>query len=312
MLLGYNKSMKKITFYLALLVALGAALPALANTNLSFIPCGFSKDLEVGSSGEEVRCLQKFLNDNGFKVASSGVGSPGNETNLYGSLTAAAVKRWQSAKNLTASGTFGPLSRAAYLKNVSELASAQLSSLPSLVLPPVVTPAPVVRSGPSESDARELIQKARELIDDTEDDVDRASSSEINIDRAKRDIDSAKDDIIDALYAFLDGDYDKASDRANDVTDSLQDIRDDLHGDERYAQESIDDAQNAIDDASSEIDDAYRHHDSVDQANDKLRAAKNKLRDAQRQFDRDNFSEAEDLADQALRLAEDAVDAIGN
>ena len=56
----------------------------------------WSKNLYIGSKGEDVRRLQQFLNtDGGTRVASSGIGSPGNETSYYGSLTANGVKRFQ-------------------------------------------------------------------------------------------------------------------------------------------------------------------------------------------------------------------------
>ena len=47
----------------------------------------FTRSLTIGSSGEDVKNLQKFLNAAGFKISNSGPGSPGSETNLFGSLT---------------------------------------------------------------------------------------------------------------------------------------------------------------------------------------------------------------------------------
>ena len=55
------------------------------------------RDLYPGSQGADVRSLQQYLNSKGFTLASSGVGSPGNETTYYGNLTAAAVRRFQEA-----------------------------------------------------------------------------------------------------------------------------------------------------------------------------------------------------------------------
>src|SRR5690606_39742406 len=45
--------------------------------------CNFTRDLEVGTNGEDVRCLQKYLNGAGFQLASSGPGAPGAETTLF-------------------------------------------------------------------------------------------------------------------------------------------------------------------------------------------------------------------------------------
>jgi DNA-binding beta-propeller fold protein YncE len=56
-----------------------------------------TRDLYPGSQGADVRSLQEYLNARGFTLASSGPGSPGNETTYYGNLTAAAVRRFQEA-----------------------------------------------------------------------------------------------------------------------------------------------------------------------------------------------------------------------
>ncbi len=56
-----------------------------------------TRDLYPGSQGADVRSLQEHLNAHGFILASSGPGSPGNETTSYGNLTAAAVRRFQEA-----------------------------------------------------------------------------------------------------------------------------------------------------------------------------------------------------------------------
>ena len=58
--------------------------------------CGFARTLDVGVEGEDVRCLQTFLNASGYIIADDGPGSIGNETNRFGSLTEAAVIEWQT------------------------------------------------------------------------------------------------------------------------------------------------------------------------------------------------------------------------
>ena len=57
----------------------------------------FSRNLTVGSTGSDVKCLQALLNANGYPVASSGAGSSGNETTTFGPKTLAAVQKWQDA-----------------------------------------------------------------------------------------------------------------------------------------------------------------------------------------------------------------------
>ena len=62
------------------------------------------RQLERGMSGQEVRELQQFLNKAGFTVASTGAGSPGNETEFFGPATEAAVKKYQSSMGIVSSG----------------------------------------------------------------------------------------------------------------------------------------------------------------------------------------------------------------
>jgi peptidoglycan hydrolase-like protein with peptidoglycan-binding domain len=72
----------------------------------------YTRDLTLGSTGEDVKALQKFLNANGYLVAERGVGSPGNETLIFGYATEAALARYQADHNLSpAVGYFGPLTR---------------------------------------------------------------------------------------------------------------------------------------------------------------------------------------------------------
>jgi hypothetical protein len=65
--------------------------------------------LRQGSRGREVRTLQVFLNNNGFRIATSGPGSPGNETEIFGPATHNAVVRWQTANGLRGDGIVGPV-----------------------------------------------------------------------------------------------------------------------------------------------------------------------------------------------------------
>ncbi len=73
----------------------------------------FTRNHQMGDTGGEVMAIQKFLNSNGAVIASSGAGSPGNETSYFGGLTRAAVAKFQAANGITpAAGYWGPISRA--------------------------------------------------------------------------------------------------------------------------------------------------------------------------------------------------------
>jgi len=92
-------------------LALTLALPAHAAPS-----CTFDRDLDVGDEGDDVLCLQQYLNESGYTVALEGPGSIGNETDRFGGLTRDALAAWQEANSVyPASGYFGPLTRAAIM-----------------------------------------------------------------------------------------------------------------------------------------------------------------------------------------------------
>ena len=64
--------------------------------------------MKVRSTGQEVLLLQKFLNTNGFVIAQTGPGSPGNETITFGRATQTALQKYQCSKKIVCDGT--PLS----------------------------------------------------------------------------------------------------------------------------------------------------------------------------------------------------------
>ena len=73
----------------------------------------FARNLRVGMVGQDVKCLQVFLNLNhATQIASQGPGSPGQETTRFGSLTLKAVRLWQTQQGWTPANQIGPLSRA--------------------------------------------------------------------------------------------------------------------------------------------------------------------------------------------------------
>lgn len=83
----------------------------------------FSRDLEFGAVGEDVRALQKMLNAHGYTVAASGPGSHGQETTYFGPATQRAVIAFQVKNNISpTAGYFGPKTRAAFaLLNIDKV-----------------------------------------------------------------------------------------------------------------------------------------------------------------------------------------------
>lgn len=105
--------------YLVICLAFAAAFGAFlaANTAKAEISAPqINRDLTVGSVGEDVRSLQKFLNSLGYTVALSGPGSVGNETLTFGAATRGALAKFQAANGLSASGYYGAQTRA-YVAN---------------------------------------------------------------------------------------------------------------------------------------------------------------------------------------------------
>lgn len=78
----------------------------------------FTRTLQTGSVGEDVRSLQKLLNrDIDTRIASSGPGAEGEETTTFGTLTMNAVQKFQLKYGIAREGdpgygTVGPKTRA--------------------------------------------------------------------------------------------------------------------------------------------------------------------------------------------------------
>ena len=111
---------QKITVLSAKIVELQTLMNSLIQAGqlpVSTSSCLFTRDLHLDSIGEDVRCLQKYLNTQGFIISPAGLGAFGSESNYFGEKTKAAVLRWQQANNITPfAGYFGPKSRGKYLE----------------------------------------------------------------------------------------------------------------------------------------------------------------------------------------------------
>lgn len=96
--------------------------------------CNFTRDLKENDKGEDVRCLQKYLNESGFEISPSGAGAKGKETNFYGTKTKDAVMIWQLTNGVyPAEGFFGAKSRTKYNSLVS--ATTTTPTTPTVTTP---------------------------------------------------------------------------------------------------------------------------------------------------------------------------------
>jgi hypothetical protein len=135
--------------------------------------CTFASVLGVGSVGEDVRCLQKFLNTVGFAIVESGPGSRGQETDTFGAKTKEALMKWQIVRGvLPATGYFGAQSKDAYSSSfitttstpgapaVPLLTGTPLTTTVVPAVPEVVKPVtPVVTTSSAERKLKDLIKK---------------------------------------------------------------------------------------------------------------------------------------------------------
>ncbi len=88
--------------------ALMAQLAALQGGTTVSTGVTFTQDLTIGSTGAEVTALQQMLVSQGYLVMPQGVAF-----GYFGSLTQAAVAKWQAANGVSpAAGYWGPVSRA--------------------------------------------------------------------------------------------------------------------------------------------------------------------------------------------------------
>ncbi len=72
----------------------------------------FTKNLKYRDRNTDVLELQKFLNNNGYPISKSGIGSKGNETTYFGLATRSALIKYQKANNIKpAVGYFGAVTR---------------------------------------------------------------------------------------------------------------------------------------------------------------------------------------------------------
>jgi len=184
------------------------------------VQCEFAHNLQVGSVGEDVRCLQRFLNSQGFIISSYGFGAPGNESTHFGQLTASAVSRWQTTNNIQVNGIWGPSSISVYYRLVGlSPQSSQSNYYPSNLNYNQNYNYPYTPTN-QDSEIRSIIENLRELFDEFFDEIDNASQSEI--DRSQDSITDATNELLDAFVSFVSRDSNEAVNRALEAENLTQ------------------------------------------------------------------------------------------
>ena len=113
--------------------------------------CGFTRDLFSGLRGDDVKCLQEYLNAGGYTVSNTG---------FFGPITKEAVTQWQSANQISpAIGYFGMISRKKYEDLISvalppvgesavkETPAATPTQKPTTVTSPATSPKEAIKTG---------------------------------------------------------------------------------------------------------------------------------------------------------------------
>ena len=86
-----------------------------------------------GDASEDVRSIQKLLNQTNCPVAKTGVGSKGKETAYFGVLTETAVRCYQTEKNLEITGTVTPELYALLIEDYTAILTAFVIYLTQLI-----------------------------------------------------------------------------------------------------------------------------------------------------------------------------------
>lgn len=333
-----NVLSKKNSIAVAALVAISYCVVVPASVQAE-TACTFDRDLQLGVLGEDVRCLQQFLNATGYIITTSGGGAKGNETTEFKSLTQAAVIRWQKANGVSpASGYFGAKSRAAYQAALTGAVGtpttpatpdtiAQVPSNAGLLAQVLELKASlaiaqsnkntgattVVESSEEAKSALLRMQETAELLRDAREEV-ADNEDAADYDDAVDSVTDAEADFLEGVLAYTDEEYADAEDYFDDTEGNIEDALDSVgsSSEKDEAEELIDDVNSAIDDADDEIDAADEAGEATSEAEDILDEAENRIEEAAVALDDGDYSEAIDLAEEADDLVDDAIDAIGD
>ena len=134
-------------------------------------PDVLSMNLSMGMEHPQVYLLQKTLNAKGYVIASDGPGSPGNETQKFGALTRAAVKKFQCAtmqicdgdEHTNGYGFVGAKTRAALI-GASIVATQPAVTQPTTSSTAETTPPPTSTSNTTEEE-KQIIELQAQILE---------------------------------------------------------------------------------------------------------------------------------------------------
>lgn len=300
--------------------------------------CDFSRTLYLGVEGADVLCLQTYLNSTDTPVAEIGVGSAGNETTTYGSLTEQAVLAWQKANGIAgANGNFGPSSQAkydeltaggstdtstavsdeqAYLQGIvadlqAQVAAAQAAQDSETHDEPTPTVAGASTDAETRDNAQQTLKAVFSLLEDAHnqiDDVDELEERE----ELRADLGDVFEDLFSALRDYFDGEYGEAIEQAEDALDDASDVLEDAGGESNLeiAEDLLEDTEDLYDEVSELLEEAEDQDVDVNDAPKLLRQARGQLADAKDAFNKRIYRQTiSDLHD-AEETLEDARDEI--
>lgn len=117
----------------AMIAQLQAQIAALSGTaTVSSSAPTITKNLTVGSRGDEVTALQQYLENGGYLVMPAGA-----DYGYFGAITKAAVVAWQKEVGLPSTGYFGPMSRA---KLAEAVVTTPITTTPTTPTTGITTP----------------------------------------------------------------------------------------------------------------------------------------------------------------------------
>ena len=172
----------------AQLNALMAQLASLQGTPGAGVVNAINSDLTIGSSGNSVVTLQTALVAQGYLTMPAGV-----SMGYFGSLTKAAVQKWQAANGVPSTGYFGPISRAKFNGSAGASGTVPGSTVGSggsvgVITTPGVEGTVTVSLNPSPASGTKLYEgeDKKQLLGIKLE----AKTSDIKIERIKLDLDS--------------------------------------------------------------------------------------------------------------------------